>query len=534
MNAFFIVIYVVCGVYMVLNFKHDIHMLQQNSYRLSRYWKYLKNDMMSAWRLVDVAMLLLVFATLLDLRLALLIVGFVCLSKIFLIFRKKFKKPLVFTSRVWRIYCVTAFLAVAAYVAVILITGTRDNVFGFYRSYAISIGFLLLLCIFSWAVVMAAVVILMPVEKMINKKYWNEAASILQSMPDLTVIGITGSYGKTSTKHYLNRILSEQFDVLMTPGSFNTPMGVIRTVREMMKPYYSVFICEMGAKQNGDIKEICDLVHPEIGIVTAVGPMHLESFKTMENVQATKFELVDALPADGLAVINNDFEYCASREVDNVKAVRYCVGNKQASNCQYVAENIRYSPVGTSFTLKGPDGIMIEFTTRLVGACNISNLVAAVIVALRLGMPHGLIKRGVAGIEQVEHRLSIKQTPGGVTIIDDAFNSNPFGSKMALDVLSGFRDGKRIVVTPGMIELGDRQFELNETLGEEIAKSVDVAIVVGQYNREAIVKGIRKVGFKQENLYEVDSFNEAQQVLSGMLKAGDTVLYENDLPDTFK
>lgn len=509
-------------------------MLQQNSYRLPRYWKYLKNDMMSAWRLVDVAMLFLVFATILDLRLALLIVGLVCLSKIFLIFRKKFKKPLVFTKRVWRIYCVTAFLAVAAYLAVILVTGTRDDVLGFYRSYAVSVGLLLLLCIFSWVVVMAAVVILMPVEKMINKKYWNEAASILRSMPDLTVIGITGSYGKTSTKHYLNRILSEQFDVLMTPGSFNTPMGVIRTVREMMKPYYTVFICEMGAKQKGDIKEICDLVHPQIGIVTAVGPMHLESFKTMENVQSTKFELVDALPSDGFAVINNDFEYCASRPVDNVKAVRYCVGDMEAPHCQYVAENVMYSPSGTSFTLKGPDGLELELSTRLVGACNISNLVAAVIVALKLGMSRELIRRGVAAIEQVEHRLSIKQTPGGVTIIDDAFNSNPSGSKMALEVLSGFSEGKRIVVTPGMIELGDRQYELNEALGEEIAKCVDVAIVVGEYNRDAIVKGIRKGDFNEDNLYEVDSFNEAQQVLAGMLKPGDTVLYENDLPDTFK
>lgn len=519
---------------MVLNFKHDVHMLQQNSYRLDRYWKYLKNDMASAWRLVDIAMLFLVFATLLDLRLSLLIVGLVCMSKIFLIFKKKYKKPLVFTKRVWRIYSVTAILGIGSYLAVILSTGTSDSVFGFYRSYAVSVGFLLIMCVLSWAVVMISVVLLTPVENMINRKYWNEAASILRSMPGLTVVGITGSYGKTSTKHYLNRILSEQFDVLMTPGSYNTPMGVIRTVREMMKPYDTIFICEMGAKQKGDIKEICDLVHPQIGIITAVGPMHLESFKTMENVQSTKFELVDSLPADGFAVINNDFEYCASRKVENVEVARYCVGHKEEANCSYVAEKVEYSPAGTSFTLKGPDGLSLDLTTRLVGGCNISNLVAAVIVALRLGMTQESIRRGVAGIEQVEHRLSIKQTPGGVTIIDDAFNSNPSGSRMALEVLSSFRGGKRIVVTPGMIELGDRQDELNEALGEEMAKSVDVAIVVGQYNRDSIVRGIRKGGFNSDNLYEVGSFKEAQEVLSGMLKSGDTVLYENDLPDTFK
>lgn len=518
----------------MLNLKHDVHMLQQNSYRLKRYWKYLRDDMTNMSRLVDVALLFLVFSRLLPPLLSLLVVGIAFLIKIYLIFGKKFKKPLVFTRRVWRIYSVAALISLGLPLAVILTTGFKNNIFGIYAASTLSLGALLVVAIFSWAFVMLSVVILMPVESLINKRYWNEASSILRSMPDLKVIGITGSYGKTSTKHYLQRILSEQFDVLMTPGSYNTPMGVIRTVREMMKPYHKIFICEMGAKQKGDIKEICDLVHPDMGIITAVGPMHLETFKTIENVQSTKFELVDALPADGVAAINNDFEYCANRQVDNVKVFRYCVGDKMAGESDYVADKIHYSAAGTTFDIKGPDGFEISLTTRLVGECNISNLIAAVIIALQLGMPAEKIKRGVAAIEQVEHRLSIKRTPGGVTIIDDAFNSNPAGSKMALEVLNGFREGKRIVVTPGMIELGEKQYELNEKLGESIAKNCDIAIIVGMYNRNAIVEGILKEGFKKENLYEVENFESAQKVLSTMLSSGDTVLYENDLPDSFK
>lgn len=534
MSVFLTVVYVVCGIYMLLNFKHDIHMLQQNSYRIARYWKYLKNDMGSTWRLADVALLFLLFATLLDVRLASLVIALACATKIWLIFRKKFKKPLVFTKRVWRIYAVAALLATGGYLAVILSTGGRSGFWGMYHASQLSVGVMLLTTVFSWAVVILSVGILSPVERMINRKYWNEAAAILRSMPGLTVVGITGSYGKTSTKHYLNRILSEQFEVLMTPGSYNTPMGVIRTVREMMKPYDTVFICEMGAKQKGDIKEICDLVHPQIGVITAVGPMHLESFKTMENVQSTKFELVDALPPDGFAVINDDFEYCANREVKNVDCVRYCIGDTGRRSCQFVAKDVRYSKNGTSFVVAAPGDVEMEFTTRLVGACNISNLMGAIIVALHLGMDPAAVRRAVARIEQVEHRLSIRQTPGGVTIIDDAFNSNPSGSKMALEVLSGFKEGKRIVVTPGMIELGDRQAELNEALGVEIAKCADVAIIVGHYNRDALSEGVRKGDIPEGNVYEVDSFAAAQQVLSGILKKGDTVLYENDLPDTFK
>lgn len=535
MNAFSIIILVVCGIYMVLNFKHDLHMLQQNSYRIDRYWKWLNRsgDISSATRLVNVGVLFLLFSTLLSPAINAVIVACTCCVQAIVMLRKKFKKPLVFTPRVKRIYSVCAFISIALSLAVILSVGRGgSNAFLYYTGGQISLGTILFLCIFSWAIAIFAVWILKPVEASINAKYRNEAISILQSMPDMKIIGITGSYGKTSTKHYLHRILSEKYDVLMTPGSYNTPMGVIRTVREMMKPYNEVFICEMGAKQLGDIKEICDMVHPQIGIITAVGPMHLESFKSIGNVQKTKFELIDALPADGLGVINNDFEMCANRKVDNVKALRYGVSSPEG--CDFVAEDITYSPEGTKFTVKGKDGSSLTLQTRLVGECNISNLVAAVTVALKLGLTHDEIKRGVASIEQVEHRLNVKRTPGGVTIIDDAFNSNPAGSKMAVDVLAGFKTGKRIIVTPGMIELGDEQEKLNRELGEHIGKNVDVAVIVGAYNRNALAAGIMATDFDEKNMHIVDSFADSQTLLAKILKPGDTVLYENDLPDSFK
>lgn len=531
MNTLLIAIYIVCGIYMLLNFKHDIQMLQQNSYRTSRFWHWLKGHKMTAWRLVDVALIFLLFSTLLNNVFTSLIIAFVAIAKTAVILNKKYKKPLVFTRRVWRIYSVTAVIALALYVCMIVFSPRWLQGNNLYTPVELSLGILLAITTFSYCIVTLALWILIPVEKAINRRYYNDAARILRSMPDLKIIGITGSYGKTSTKHYLDRILAEEFDVLMTPGSYNTPMGVIRTVREMMKPYNQIFICEMGAKQKGDVKEICDLVHPQMGIITAVGPMHLESFKSIENVQATKFELADALPADGLAVVNNDFEYCANRPVNNVECLRYAVSNPEGA--QFTATDIKYSPLGTTFTVNGPDGFRMELTTRLVGECNISNLLGAVIIALHLGMRPESIRQAVEQIEQVEHRLNMKRTPGGVTIIDDAFNSNPSGSRMAVDVLSSFDTGKRIIVTPGMIELGEKQYELNRELGRHIGGNVDVAIVVGEYNHDALVEGIRAAGFKGE-LIEAASFAAAQQHLSKLLAAGDVVLYENDLPDTFK
>lgn len=528
MLAVTIIAIVLASINVMLEFKRDLMMLQQNSYRNERYnrWLSTSHDTTSTMRLVSGAVVLAALSTLSVPIVSTNLISLVCIVNIFILAGKKYKKPLVMTRRAWRILSVMLLLAAIVLAIVIVFCVAKGYSLDFAAIY------LLLIYCFSHLFLLAANYILKPVEKHINEKYYKDAQRILESMPDLKIIGITGSYGKTSTKHYLNRILQEKFDVMMTPGSFNTTMGVIRTVREYLKPYNEVFIVEMGAKQPGDIKEICDLVHPEIGIVTAVGEQHLESFKTIENVQRTKFELIDSLPADGLAVVNDDFPFVANRPVNNVKCIRYAVTATNAA--EYIAEDITYTPTGTTFRLVSPDGNKTEFKTKLVGECNVSNLLAAIIVALRLDVPVNKIQYAVSQIEQVEHRLNMKRTAGGVTIIDDAFNSNPTGSKMALDVLAMMTQGKRIVVTPGMIELGDRQAELNEAFGAKIANCADEAIIVGEYNREAIVTGIESVSPRTAKIHKVNSFAEAQSLLATMLRPGDTILYENDLPDTFK
>ncbi len=527
-----IAIYLICIIYMILNFKYDIQMFQQNSYRISRFWRWLRPNILPAWRLADIALLFVLMSSLLPGPTAPLIAAAYAVVKVVMLMRKKYKKPLVFTKRVWRLYSLTAIIALAITLPAIISLTPGATYLYTHLGISVALSGIFLVTAFSWVPMLLADILLIPVEKQINQSFINDAKRILASMPGLRIVGITGSYGKTSTKHYLHRILSEKYDVLMTPGSYNTPMGVVRTIREYLKPYNEVFICEMGAKQLGDIKEICDIVHPEMGIVTAVGPMHLETFKSVENVQSTKFELVDALPTDGLAVVNNDFELCADRKVENVKCVRYAVTSPAPAD--YRAENVKYSASGTSFDVVGPDGFRLPLQTKLLGECNVSDILAAVCISVALGVEPDKIRYAVASIERVEHRLSIKQTPGGVTIIDDAFNSNPAGSKMAVDVLAQFTGGKRIIITPGMIELGDEQYNLNRVLGQHIGNNLDVAIIVGEYNREALVDGVKSTDFNTSNLHTVATFNDAQALLHTFLAPGDTILYENDLPDTFK
>jgi UDP-N-acetylmuramoyl-tripeptide--D-alanyl-D-alanine ligase len=524
---------VLIAFYAAVRLRRELQMLQQNSYRPRRYSRWLWSDRADASRGVDVLMAVVAtgFATTRWGAWAVAAVGMIALWKAILLVRTRSKKPLVFTLRASRIYAVGSALMAAGVAAAWLCYGP-----------ARAPGAAMMMAVLAPLAVCMAVWILSPVEWLINRRYVNDARRILRSMPRLTVIGITGSYGKTSTKHYLHRILSERFSVVMTPGSYNTTLGVVRTIREHLKPHTEVLIVEMGAKQPGDIAEICDLVHPRIGIVTAVGEQHLESFKTIDNVRRTKFELIDALPPDGVAILNDDFEQIAARPVGNVARVcRY--SSADAPGAEYRVVDVRYGRGETTFAICGPDGgngrgetgcAHERFTTRLAGIHNLSNLLAGYIAGRVLGMTGAAMRHAIASVEQVEHRLQIRHTPGGVTVIDDAFNSNPHGAAMALDVLAGFTDGRRIVVTPGMVELGARQEHHNRELGRLMAASCDLAVVVGEYNREAIVEGLRAGGFPDEKIYPASDFADASRHVGGLVRPGDTILYENDLPDTFK
>lgn len=518
----------------MLQLRRNLMMLQQNSYRRERYMRWLRasGDTTSASSLIALIILLASPNGLKSLILPYIVLGAMLLFGIWRITklaRAKYKKPLVMTDRARRLYVAQAAMVaviIGAAVTICVCNGSQTGD----TAYIVAFASMLSYCL-THILTILSVIVLTPVERMINNKFYRQAQSRLQSKPDLKIIGITGSYGKTSTKHYLQRILSESYNTLMTPGSYNTTLGVVRTVNEQLKPYNEVFIVEMGAKQSGDIKEICDLVHPTVGILTAVGPQHLETFGSIDNVCRTKFELVDSLPQNGIAVINNDFAPIAARKVDNCRCIRY--GVSHPGDCQLVAENVRYTSEGTEFSVN-IGGHHLELRTALMGEHNISDLTAAIAVALALNVPEEKIRYAVSQIEPVEHRLSRRRLPSGLTIIDDAFNSNPSGSRMALDVLAMMRTGRRIVITPGMIELGDRQYELNKELGSHAAGCADMAITVGEYNREAITDGLTEAGMPADAIKHFSTFNEAFAWLMANHSAGDTVLIENDLPDTFK
>ena len=509
--------------------KYDIHMFQLSSYRYDRYFRWLfpaNIHTHNKWLLLTASLFLLFkihFSFTLN-SVTYFYFPFILLPAIaYIIYeikvRKSYKTPLVFTDRVKRLYGTTLFL----YVILTLVSSTLIPE---YDTLIAALGIL-----FSNIMVLLANVINTPLEKAINRYYYNDAKKIIRSNKNLIIIGITGSFGKTSTKNYLASLIAEKYNVLVTPGNFNTLLGVVRTIREQLRPYHQVFIVEMGAKQPGDIKEICDLVEPSIGIVTAVGEMHLETFKSVENIQRTKFELIQSLPENGIGIMNLDSPLLRSYQdkTSKCRKITYAVDN----TADYKAQDVQYTPSGVTFTLEDKEE---KYESRLLGIGNLLNILAAIAVADYLEIPLQKQKNAIARLQPVEHRLSMRRN-GGITVLDDAYNSNPTGAAMALDVLKNFNiseSSKRIVITPGFVEMGGRQYEANKELGYKMASSCDYAIVVNTTNRNAISEGLYSSNMLKEKIFFADSLQQAHEHLASILQPGDVILYENDLPDNFK
>ena len=520
MNYYLLISLILAAISGMFSITRQFQMLQQNSYFPSRYTKWLKENFEGL-----PIYLFLISSLLFCFGLYKIQTFFIAACLGFNIYsavntQKKSIKKLVYTARVKRLYT-AAFLIFALFVVLYAIFG--DTVLG--RATA-AVTFLLsfispILVYISWAVTN-------PVEKAFAKYYVNDAKRILKSHKNLNVIGITGSYGKTTSKFILTRILSEKFNVVCTPHSFNTPMGVVRTVRESLKPQTQIFVCEMGAKNIGDIKEICDIVDPDMGMITSVGAQHLETFKTVDNVFKTKFELANAVKTkNGKVFVNGDSAEIISR-IENENFTVYGTD----ADFDFTAENISYGRNGSEFEVKlGND--TVKLTSKLLGLHSIINITGAAAIAYSLGVSVEDIKFAVASLKPTEHRLELKSSIKGSMLIDDAYNANPEGSLEAVRVLGSFDGMTKVIITPGLIELGDKEYECNYNLGLEAAKYCDIMIFVGNNRSKPMLAAAKDSNFPKDKVFAVGSFREAMEIYSGFADSNSVVLLENDLPDNY-
>lgn len=540
----------------LLGCRYYLHMLQLSSYQFQGYFRYFRTHKL--YTIFHIAaFLLLAGATIAGGDppiLWLVCVLTVSVWAIVLFRPRAAKKKFVVTLRVGRLIGILA-LIYLMYLAVSIIAERSGSVrWAFLHPF-----FLALLPLF----VALANLIAQPVEKAVRQWYINDAVRMLKEHPGLRIIGITGSFGKTSVKHYLTTMLAERYSVLMTPGSFNTPMGVVRTIREQLKPTHEIFVCEMGARHVGDIREICDIVHPHDGILTAIGDQHLETFHTRENIIRTKYELLDAVEevsagkippaakASGAAAdadprylkfLNGDDEIIAANR-KYADAITYGL----SPDCDYRGEILSVSAAGTTFMVTFPgaetDG-SAEFTIPLVGKHNVVNAIGAIAVAYTLGVPVVKLKMAARRLQPAAHRLEIRKVPYGA-ILDDAYNSNPAGAQAALETMAAVAESGRgqdgsgspmlkILITPGMVELGEKQAEYNAAFGAQAAGICDYILTVGRTNSDAIREGALGAGFKQERITEYPTLAGAMERMHTLEPGRPRVLLlENDLTDDY-
>lgn len=453
---------------------------------------------------------------------------------------EKVKKPLVYTSRVQR-FMGPYILFSLFFPAVFLYMSYT----GFIPYYDIALPnhftgfqtFDLVMLLFGWAFgamlipfyVLLSGLIMKPVETYIQNGFKKQARKKLASMPDLKVVAITGSYGKTSTKFMLRDLLKERFNVCSTPGSYNTPMGICKVINNDLQSHHQILILEMGARYEGNIQELCNIARPDISVVTNVGVAHLETFGSQDVIAREKGTLVRNLESGGLAVLNAD-DVRVSQMGSGLSDIKRMLAGLE--NGYIRGGNISYDTSGMEFDVTVGDETQ-HFQTKLLGTHNVQNLLLAVGVAHHFGIRLKTMALAAAKMEPVEHRLELKQQ-GELFVIDDAFNSNPVGAKNAVETLAQFKSGKRIIITPGMIELGEIEEKENRKFGAAIGKAnLDLVILVGEERAQPILEGIRQEDTTAMNVRVVNSLFEANELVKKHAQSGDVILYENDLPDVY-
>ena len=515
---------------MLIKERYGLHMLQQNEYNVNnRYIKWIDSNFGKIFCFWD--LLLFVFMpiayflktpTLVSVVFQILLIFLIIMYVIESVkHKRRVKKPLVYTSRIKRLIVTLIILDIIPILIFIdIFDMDKINIYNI---------ILILIIYFSYFIVFISNIINIPVEKLVYIYYKKKTINNLNSFNNLEVIGITGSYGKTSSKNILNDILSVKYNVVPTPKNWNTPFGLMKTINEgYIDKFDDIFIAEMGAYAVGDIKKLCDLVHPKYGIITKIGTAHLESMGSEDNIIKCKFELIESLPSDGVAILNKDDEKQVNYKLKNkVKTIWIGVNSKDAD---FVASNIKISRDGMSFDCV-INGKKVKFKTKLLGIPNIYNILAGIAIGNYMGIDNDNLVKAVSMVKPVEHRLELKPSYD-ITYIDDAYSSNPDGAKMALDVLS-LMDGKKIIMTPGMIELGDEQEHYNKEFGRQIAKTCDIVILVGKKQTKPIYDGLLESKFDKKKIYVIDDVKKGFDIINKIKDNNTFVLLENDLPDLF-
>jgi UDP-N-acetylmuramoyl-tripeptide--D-alanyl-D-alanine ligase len=510
---------------------HLVHMLQLEEYDTQRFvhWAVLHSGQLAANPMLDLLGLLGVIVLFLPLELVSsegvivgslsIVVGLAgLLWERRLGARSPVKKVLVMTPRARRLLGCAVILSVGACLVLLA------------RQARLALAIAWLVPTLAPAVLVVSRTIMEPIEASIRDWYVRDARRTLAGYAPI-VVGITGSYGKTSTKFFTTHLLESRYRVLMTPESYNTAMGICRVIRGQLGPEHEVFVVELAENEKGGFEHLLRLVPCSISIVTSVGLQHLEEFGSEAAIQRIMQGFV-RMPGSGSTVVLNDDDPVLA-EIGSVQGKRILRASASGSLLSDLhAENIVMSADGLSFDIVMSQDERFACRTNLLGRHNVENILLAVAVARELGLSWNAIQDGVATLQAPPHRLQMMTGAGGVRIIDDAYNSNPAGFAMAMEVLAAF-PSRRVLVTPGLVSLGKAEDTENIEAGRRAAGAADMVILVGPKKTRPVREGLLSAGFPETNILTARSLEEVTGLMRSLLIPGDTVLFENDLPDTY-
>lgn len=421
----------------------------------------------------------------------------------------------------------------------------------------------------------------LPIDQTLKAKLITRARTKILAHPNLTVIGIAGSYGKTTMKEALFTVLKTRQNVLATPDSINTPIGIARLILDKLIPETKIFVVEMGEFIPGDIAEICSMVTPDIAVLTGINEAHLERMGDIHATIGTIFELALGTKPNGTIILNADdaniVENYQKFLGGHTRTVLF-YSNTNTPTASIAVSDYMFDPAGPgqTFTLRAPeiftntttteattDSISeaeqqysfgtpkdqsptqqtkqftaslpgeLTITTKLLGSYIVGVCSAAALVAKKCNIPESLIASSLSTMEPVPHRLQPIQNANGVLILDDSYNGNPQGVAAAIDVLGKFTDRRKIFLTPGLVETGSQTQTVHEQIGKQLAAVCDIVLLIQTNVTKYIFDGLVAGGFTANNVHIFPTTQAAHAALGSILKPGDVIVFQNDWTDNY-
>ena len=391
--------------------------------------------------------------------------------------------------------------------------------------------------LFSFVFLIQAKDLLWPIDFYAKRKMIKNAKAKLAALSNLKIIGITGSYGKTTMKEALYEFLKEQYNVVKTEGNNNTPIGISRTILNKLTKNTDIFIVEMGEYVKGDVKALCEIATPDISVITGINEAHLERYLTMENAISTKFEIVEYAKPDALVLLNADDQLTIDNYKRFVKDSRiefFSSKNNSLSNYKISDYEFNQDGKGQEFKLIHRTEELGVVRTSILGEYIIGNIVAGYILGQELGISNSKLKYAANNLKGVEHRLQpIFNATSNILVIDDTYNGNSDGFKEGVNMLSKFKERRKVYVTPGLVETGDLAEQLHLEIGKNLAGVADLVILVKNSVTGFIEKGLIDNGFSEDKIVWYDNSKNVWEELNNNIKNGDVVMLQNDWSDNY-